>query len=69
MNLQDLRIAVLTRAPRPNIFDLVALILVIGAMVLLVYGGEQTTLPLSARRSSPLFIPRSPQKAAARRWS
>ena len=28
MNLQDLRIAVLTRAPRPNVWDLVALILV-----------------------------------------
>ena len=27
---------------RPNIWDLVALILVIGAMVLIVYGGEQT---------------------------
>ena len=56
MNLQDLRIAVLTRAPRPNIFDLVALILVIGAMVLLVYGGEQTTLPLSALERSPVSL-------------
>jgi NitT/TauT family transport system permease protein len=56
MNLQDLRIAVLTRAPRPNIFDLVALILVIGAMVLLVYGGEQTTLPLSALEVSPVSL-------------
>ena len=56
MNLQDLRIAVLTQAPRPNIFDLVALILVIGAMVLLVYGGEQTTLPLSALERSPVSL-------------
>ena len=56
MNLQDLRIAVLTRAPRPNIFDLVALILVIGAMVLMVYGGEQTTLPLSALERSPVSL-------------
>src|SRR5215471_8248350 len=56
MNLQDLRIAVLTRTPRPNIFDLVALILVIGAMVLLVYGGEQTTLPLSALERSPVSL-------------
>src|SRR5246500_3510890 len=54
MNLQDLRIAVLTQAPRPNIWDLVALMLVIGAMVLIVYGGEQTTLPLSALETAPV---------------
>jgi NitT/TauT family transport system permease protein len=56
MTLQDLRIAVLTRAPRPNIWDLVALVLVIGAMVLLVYGGEQTTLPLSALDVTPVSL-------------
>jgi NitT/TauT family transport system permease protein len=56
MNLQDLRIAVLTRAPRPNMWDLVALILVIGAMVLIVYGGEQTTLPLSALDTAPVSL-------------
>jgi NitT/TauT family transport system permease protein len=56
MTLQDLRFAVLTRAPRPNIWDLVALILVVGAMVLLVYGGEQTTLPLSALERSPVSL-------------
>ena len=56
MNLQDLRIAVLTRAPRPNIWDLVALILVVGTMVLLVYGGEQTTLPLSALDVTPVSL-------------
>src|SRR3974390_1764656 len=56
MNLQDLRIAVLTRAPRPNIFDLVALILVVGAMVLLVYGGGETTLPLSALEVTPVTL-------------
>src|ERR1700746_647828 len=56
MNLQDLRIAVLTRAPRPNIWDLVALILVIGAMVLIVYGGEQTTPPLSALDTAPVSL-------------
>src|ERR1700751_5123216 len=56
MNLQDLRIAVLTRAPRPNIWDLVALILVIGAMVLIVYGGEQTPLPLSALDTAPVSL-------------
>jgi NitT/TauT family transport system permease protein len=56
MNLQDLRTAVLTQAPRPNIWDLVALILVIGAMVLIVYGGEQTTLPLSALETAPVSL-------------
>ena len=56
MTLQDLRIAVLTRAPRPNIWDLVALILVIGTMVLLVYGGEQTTLPLSTLEVTPVSL-------------
>ena len=36
MALQDLRIPTLGQAIRPNIWDLVALILVIGAMVLFV---------------------------------
>jgi NitT/TauT family transport system permease protein len=56
MRLQDIRIAVLTQAPRPNIWDLVALILVVGAMVLIVYGGEQTTLPLSALETAPVSL-------------
>ena len=56
MTLQDLRIAVLAQAPRPNIFDLVALILVVGAMVLIVYGGEQTTLPLTALDQAPVSL-------------
>jgi len=56
MTLQDFRIAVLARAPRPNIWDLVALILVIGAMVLIVYGGEQTTLPLTALETTPVSL-------------
>src|SRR6201998_1231820 len=56
MNLADLRIAVLTRAPRPNIWDLVALILVIGTMVLLVYGGQRTTLPLSSLDVIPVSL-------------
>ena len=43
MALQDFRPAALGQALRPNIWDLVALILVIGAMVLIVYGGAQTT--------------------------
>ncbi|MFN4923515.1 MULTISPECIES: ABC transporter permease [Bradyrhizobium] len=56
MTLQDFRIAVLTRAPRPNVWDLVALILVVGTMVLIVYGGKQTTLPLSALDVSPVSL-------------
>src|ERR1700754_2624931 len=48
MTLQDLRLGpALGQAFRPNVWDVVALVLVIGAMVLIVYGGEQTTLPLS----------------------
>ena len=38
MALQDIRAPTLGQALRPNIWDLVALILVIGAMVLIVYG-------------------------------
>jgi NitT/TauT family transport system permease protein len=41
---------------RPNIWDAVALILVIGAMVLIVYGGEQTTAPLSALDVTPVSL-------------
>src|SRR3979490_1762129 len=52
MGLQDIRAPAFGQALRPNIWDLVALILVIGAMVLIVYGGEQTGAPLS-----PLEIP------------
>ena len=46
----------LGQALRPNIWDIVALILVIGAMVLIVYGGEQTTLPLSALDVTPVSL-------------
>ena len=42
MTIQDIRIARLGQALRPNVWDVVAIILVIGAMVLIVYGGEQT---------------------------
>ena len=56
MTLQGFRNALLTRTPRPNIWDLVALVLAIGAMVLLVYGGEQTTLPLSALETTPVSL-------------
>ena len=56
MRLQDLRTAVLTQAPRPNIWDLVALILVISALVLIAYGGEQTTVPLSELETTPVSL-------------
>jgi len=41
---------------RPNIWDIVALILVIAAMVLIVYGGEQTTAPLSTLDVTPVSL-------------
>jgi len=56
MALQDMRAPTLGQALRPNIWDLVALILVIGAMVLIVYGGEQTALPLSALDVAPVSL-------------
>src|SRR6266478_779620 len=56
MALQDFRTPALGQALRPNIWDAVALVLVIGAMVLLVYGGEETTLPLSALEITPVSL-------------
>jgi NitT/TauT family transport system permease protein len=56
MALQDIRMPTLGQALRPNIWDAVALILVIGAMVLIVYGGEQTAAPLSALDVAPVSL-------------
>ncbi|MGY3237343.1 NitT/TauT family transport system permease protein [Bradyrhizobium sp. USDA 4472] len=56
MKPRDIRTAALGRALRPNIWDVVALILVIGAMVLIVYGGEQTTAPLSELERTPVSL-------------
>jgi NitT/TauT family transport system permease protein len=56
MAFQDFRTAIMGQALRPNIWDVVAIILVIGAMVLIVYGGEQTTLPLSTLEASPVSL-------------
>src|SRR6266478_8666501 len=56
MTLQDILTPRLGQALRPNIWDAVALVLVIGAMVLLVYGGEETTLPLSALEITPVSL-------------
>jgi NitT/TauT family transport system permease protein len=56
MTLDDILTPRLGQALRPNIWDGVALILVVGAMVLIVYGGEQTALPLSALDASPVSL-------------
>src|SRR6202162_2407623 len=56
MAFQNIRPAALGQALRPNIWYSVALILVIGAMVLIVYGGEQTVAPLSALDVAPVSL-------------
>jgi NitT/TauT family transport system permease protein len=56
MTLDDILTPRLGQALRPNIWDAVALILVIGAMVLIVYGGEETTLPLSTLGVTPVSL-------------
>src|ERR1700709_54233 len=56
MALQDLRIPTLGQAMRPNIWDVVALVLVIGALVLIVYAGNQTAAPLSALNVRPVSL-------------
>jgi NitT/TauT family transport system permease protein len=56
MALQDIRPAVLGQALRPNIWDVVALVLAIGAMVLIVYSGEQTVAPLSTLDIAPVSL-------------
>jgi NitT/TauT family transport system permease protein len=56
MAVQDTRPVAIGQALQPNIWDVAALILVMGAMVLIVYGGEQTTAPLSALDVSPVTV-------------
>src|SRR3977135_1091572 len=56
MTLQDILTPRLGQALRPNIWDVVALILVIGAMVLIVYGGYQPAAPLSALDVAPVSL-------------
>jgi NitT/TauT family transport system permease protein len=56
MDFRVIRVPALEQALRPNIWDIVALILVVGAMVLIVYGGEQTTLPLSSLDVTPVSL-------------
>src|SRR5476649_2804944 len=56
MTLDDILSPRLGQALRPNVWDIVALIIVIGAMVLIVYGGEQTTAPLSTLEVTPVSL-------------
>src|SRR6201988_1616507 len=56
MKLQDFRNAAIGQALRPNFWDVAALILVIGALALIVYGGEQTTMPLSELDRAPVSL-------------
>jgi NitT/TauT family transport system permease protein len=56
MTLHDILSPRLGQALRPNIWDVVALILVLGAMVLIVYGGEQTVAPLSSLDVAPVSL-------------
>lgn len=50
------RTAMLGQALRPNVWDILTLVFVIGAMVLLVYGGQQTVLPLSTLDTAPVSL-------------
>ena len=56
MALQNIRPPALGQALRLNIWDIAAIILVIGAMVLIVYGGEQTVAPLSTLDIAPVTL-------------
>ncbi|MDN4987297.1 ABC transporter permease subunit [Bradyrhizobium arachidis] len=56
MKPRDIRTAAIGRALLPNVWDVAALILVIGAMVLIVYGGEQTVAPLSELERTPVSL-------------
>ncbi|MDI4239139.1 ABC transporter permease subunit [Bradyrhizobium sp. Arg237L] len=57
MTFQDIRSAVLGQnSLRPNVWDLVALLLLIGVLVLIVYGGQQTIQPLSELEHTPVTL-------------
>ncbi|MCP3370102.1 ABC transporter permease [Bradyrhizobium cajani] len=56
MKPRDIRTAATGRTLLPNVWDVAVLILVIGAMVLIVYGGEQTTAPLSELERTPVSL-------------
>jgi len=56
MKPMDMRTAAIGRTLLPNVWDAAVLILVIGAMVLIVYGGEQTTMSLSELERMPVSL-------------
>ncbi len=57
MTFQDIRSVVLGQnSLRPNVWDLVALLLLIGVLVLIVYGGQQTIQPLSELEHTPVSL-------------
>jgi len=56
MKLEDNRSAGIGRALRPNIWDLAALLLVLGALVAIVYGGKQTVVPLTELDRTPVTL-------------
>jgi len=56
MTVQTISPPSIGRTFLPNLWDCVGLILIIGALVLIVYGGEQTTAPLSALDVAPVSL-------------
>ena len=56
MALQKMSPPALGRALLPNIWDLIALILIVGALVLMAYGAEQTNAPLSTLDVAPVTL-------------
>jgi NitT/TauT family transport system permease protein len=56
MAVQKISPPALGRALLPNIWDAVALILIIGALVLIAYGAEQTNAPISALDMAPVTL-------------
>jgi NitT/TauT family transport system permease protein len=56
MSIQAISPPSLGRRFLPNLWDCVALVLIVGALVLLIYGGEQINVPLSALDSPPVSL-------------
>ena len=56
MNFQRISPPALGRSLLPNIWDIVALILIVGALVLIAYGAEQTNAPISALDVTPVTL-------------
>ncbi|QIO36848.1 ABC transporter permease [Bradyrhizobium sp. 1(2017)] len=56
MKPMHMRTAAIGRTLLPNVWDAAVLILVIGAMVLIVYGGEQTAMSLSELERMPVSL-------------